>query len=324
MVQILVDGVGAVGARVARQLVERDDVDRVLLAGAGDERLTAVLASCGAAAAPAGPSSHPDAVVLAGPAGTHAEAARRHLGEGRPVVSVSDDVDDVTALLELDAEARARGVAVVPGAGFAPGLSCLLARHASNRLDEVDEIHVARSGAGGPSCARHLPTTLRGRSLDWHDHRWRHRLAGVGRERCWFPDPVGGLDCYPARLADPQLLVPAFPGVRTVSSRLAAGLLDRVRALVPVPRRFPAEGTLGAVRVEVRGRRGGVPEVVVLGALDRPAVAAATVATLAVVAAASGTLEPGAAGVATWPDADAALRELATVGVKAAEFTPSG
>ena len=322
--QVLVDGVGAVGARVARQLIERDDVERVLVAGTDDERVTAVLASCGPAAVPAGRSSRPDAVVLARPAGTHAEAARVHLAEGRPVVSVSDDVGDVTALLDLDAEARARDVAVVAGAGFAPGLSCLLVAHAASRLDEVEEIRVARSGAGGPACARHLLTTLRGRSLDWHDHRWRRRLAGVGRERCWFPDPVGGLDCYPARLPDPLLLMPAFPGVRTVSARLAASTVDRVGALVGVPRRFPPEGTLGALRVEVRGRRSGVPEVVVLGALDRPAVAAATVAALAAVAVADRTVPAGAAGLAGWSDTDAVLRELATVGVKAAEFTPAG
>ena len=50
-------------------------------------------------------------MLLAGPCGTHAELAAHHLGEGRPVVSTSDSIEDVRALLDLDAEAQARGVA---------------------------------------------------------------------------------------------------------------------------------------------------------------------------------------------------------------------
>ena len=27
-------------------------------------------------------------------------------------------------------------------------------------------------------------------------------IGGTGRELCWFPDPIGGRDCYRAALAD--------------------------------------------------------------------------------------------------------------------------
>src|ERR687895_764237 len=69
-------------------------------------------------------------------------------------VLIGDSIPAVRDLLDLDAEARERGLAVVVGAAFAPGLSCVLARHAASLFDEVDEIHVARHGTGGPSCAR--------------------------------------------------------------------------------------------------------------------------------------------------------------------------
>ena len=100
-----------------------------------------------------------------------------------------------------------------------------------------------------------------------------------GRELCWFPDPIGAEDCYRAALPDALLLVPAFPGVD-------AGHRPR-RGHPPRPPHRPAarccgrphpEGGPGAIRVEVRGRRGTSRDVVVLGAMDRPAVAAGAVA----------------------------------------------
>ena len=98
--------------------------------------------------------------------------------------------------------------------------------------------------------------------------------GGSGRELCWFPDPIGGRDCYRAALPDALLLVAGFPGVGRVTARLAATRRDRLTARLPMLRPPHPEGGLGAVRVEVRGRRGGDRDVVVLGAMDRPAVAA--------------------------------------------------
>jgi saccharopine dehydrogenase-like NADP-dependent oxidoreductase len=322
--RILLIGAGAVGARAARQLVEADDVGALLIAGSSPARCESVAASSGtkAAAFDPGRASHArlDAVVLAGPSGTHLEAARTHLAAGRAVVSTSDDVEEVRALLDLDAEARERGLPVVVGAGFSPGMTCLLARHAAADLDEVDEVHVARTGTGGPACARAHHRALGSRSLDWRDHAWQRRPAGSGRELCWFPDPIGAQDCYRAALPDALLLVPAFDGVGRVTARMAATRRDRLTAWAPMLRRPHPEGLVGAVRVEVRGRRGEARDVRVLGALDRPAVAAGAVAALAARAAARGELAPGAAGLANVADPVHWLAELARIGIKAAVF----
>ena len=64
-------------------------------------------------------------VVLACPA-PHAKAARRLLEAGVSVVSCSDDVEDVLALLDLDAVARQMRQTLVVGATASPGLSGLL------------------------------------------------------------------------------------------------------------------------------------------------------------------------------------------------------
>jgi saccharopine dehydrogenase-like NADP-dependent oxidoreductase len=322
--KVLVLGAGAVGARAVRQLVEADEVERVLVGGGSGRRTAQVAESSGPKVTVAGDdldaAGSVDVVVLTGPAGTHLAPARRHVAQGRPVVSVSDAVDDVRGLLDLGAEAAERAVPVVVGAGFSPGLSCLLARHAARDLDVVDEVHVARSGTGGPACARSHHRALGGQALDWRDHGWQRRPGGSGRELCWFPDPIGARDCYRAELPDALLLVPAFEGVGRVTARLSGTRRDRLTARLPMLRRPHPEGLVGAVRVEVRGRRDGARQVVVLGALDRPAVAAGAVAALAARAAVRGELRPGAAGLATLGDPVPMLTELARIGIKAAIF----
>ena len=318
--RVLVVGVGAVGARAVRQLVEHVDVDQVLVSDTDAGRQAAVVKSSGDKASAYEDGAAIDAVLLAGPAGSHVEAAREHLAAGRAVVSTSDAISDVRGLLDLAAEAKARRVPIVVGAAFSPGFSCVLARHAAAGFDEVTELHVARSGTGGPVCARQHHAALTGQALDWRDGGWHRRSAGSGRELCYFPDPIGAEDCYRAELPDALLLVPAFPGVERVTARLAATRRDRFSAHLPMLRKPHPEGLLGAVRVEVRGRRAGTSDVHVLGALDRPAVAAGAVASLALRWAVAGRLAPGAAGLGAVGESTAFLAALGEVGIKAAVF----
>ncbi|HEX6237485.1 MAG TPA: Gfo/Idh/MocA family oxidoreductase, partial [Acidimicrobiales bacterium] len=225
--RILLVGAGLVGARVGRHLIsaaEGDELafDRLLVADRRAKRRDAVVRSLGARAdAVAAPKVRDaDLVVLASPAATHPSLARRAVRSGRHVVSVADGVAPVEALLDLDAEAYERGVVVAVGAGFAPGLSCVLARHAASAFDAVDEVHVAHHGTGGPACARQHHSALRGIGLDWRDYAWRRRPPRSGRELSFFPDPIGGADCYRASLPEALLLVPNFPGVERVTARL--------------------------------------------------------------------------------------------------------
>jgi hypothetical protein len=180
---------------------------------------------------------------------------------------------------------------------------------------------VARLGTGGPACARQHHRALAGTALDWRDGGWLQRQGGSGRELCWFPDPVGAADCYRAALPDALLLVQAFPGVERITARLAATRRDRLTARLPMLRKPHPEGAVGAVRVEVRGRRGRRRETRILGAMDRPAVAAGAVAAVVAVAAARGDLATtGAAGLAQLVEPVGFLSELARRGVKAAVF----
>jgi hypothetical protein len=260
-------------------------------------------------------------VILAGPAGNHRALAEVALAAGASVVSVSDDADDVAGLLQLDEAARAAGVTVVAGAGFSPGLSCVLAGYAARSFERVDEIHVARVGVGGPACARQHHSASRARAQEWADGEWVVRRAGSGRLLCWFPDPIGGLDCYRGAFAEPLLLVPAFPGVHRVTSRYGSRRRDRLAARLPFVARPAPEGDLGALRVEVTGTQGLTRDARVVGAIDRPAVAAGAVAALAARWAADGRLShTGAAGLAGLVEPGPFLAVLAERGVKVAIF----
>ena len=321
MVTVGVIGVGATGARAARQLAGSDDVASVVLTG-GSARPDALRRSLGAVATVGDPFAAHDlhTVVLAGPAGTHLDLARRAIAQGANVVSTADCIPEVEGLLDLDAEARAAGVSVVVGAGFSPGLSCVLTRHVAGWMDTVDEIHLARFGTGGPACARQHHKALSNRSADWRDGEWVWRSGGSGRELCVFPDPVGSVDCYRAGLPDALLLHPALPEASRITARQAANRRQRLTSWLPMLRRPHPEGRIGAVRVEVRGRRDGVSVTEVVGAIDRPAVAAGAVAGVAARWAVAGRLRPGASGLASVVDPVPFLTDLLDLGVRAAVF----
>lgn len=329
---VAVLGVGAVGARAVRQLASSPEVGRVIVADTDGGRETEVVSAIAEErrVRPARNRAEwwagADVAIVATPPGTHRAAAERLLEAGVGVVSVSDAVGDVEGLLALDAEARERGLAVVAGAAFAPGLSCVLAAHAAASFDVVDEVHVAKVGTGGPACARQRHDALATEALDWVERAWERPPASTGRQLCWFPDPIGAEDCYRAASPDALLLSPAFGGVRSVTARVAANRRDRLTARLPMLRPPHAEGGPGAIRVEVRGRRGGATDVVVLGAMDRPAVAAGAVAALAAIGLGSGEIDAaGASGLAMRVPAASFLAELSRRGVKAAVFdgTPS-
>jgi saccharopine dehydrogenase-like NADP-dependent oxidoreductase len=222
-----------------------------------------------------------------------AHVARRALDAGAAVVSTSDDPSDVLDLMDLAGAADKAGLALAVGVAMAPGLSGYLARVVADGFDDVDEIHVAVHGTGGPDCARQHHRALASGTEVWHDLEWRERPGGSGRELCWFPDPVGPRDCYRYASAEPRVMVRAFPGVRRVSARMSATRRDRLTAWLPMLRPPHEEGGVGAMRVEVRGVAGAGRHVVVSGVAEHPARVCAAVATSVARRILGGEVPPG-------------------------------
>jgi len=262
-----------------------------------------------------------DVVVLAS-AGSHSAHAAELLAGGSHVVSTSGRLADVREMLELDDVARHAGVSMVVGAAVAPGLSGLLARHLTRRLTGCDELHIARHGTAGPSCAREHHHALRGWALGWHDGQWIERPAGSGRELCWFPEPVGARDCYRGELADALLIHRGFPDVERISARQSATRRDRLTARLPMLSRPHAEGGIGALRVEARGHDAAGARVThIIGIAELIGTAAAAMAS-AVVGVLQARVHHG--GVITTGDADLPaqpmLRAVLRYGVRLQEF----
>lgn len=325
---IAVLGVGATGSRVARQLVSTEGVERVTVVDRIADRARLVAESLASnvriecAEPRAWAHLGADVIVVATDVGSHRAAAIEAREAGAHVVSLSDDPEEVQSLLAMDEAFRHEGLVLAVGAGFSPGLSCVLAAHGARTFDAVDEVHIARVGTGGRACARQQRRAMRREATDWIDGSWVNCQAGSGRELCWFPDPIGARDCYQADLSEPRLLRPAFDGVTRVTARLASTRRERRLSRLFLPLSLEDRDRLGALRVEMRGLRDGRRETTVFGVIDRPAVAAGVVAAVAAVWAAEGRLHDGGAkGMASLVDTTPFLGELARRGVKAAVFT---
>lgn len=263
-----------------------------------------------------------DVVVLCAPA-PHAQLAERFVTAGVPVVSLSDDLADVTALTNMHALCDKSGVGLVVGAGMAPGLSGMLARHLAEQVPEVDELHVAVHGTAGPACAYQHHHALGTSALGWHDGDWVESPGGSGRELVWFPEPVHAHDCYRAALTDPLLLRRSFPQAQRISARVSATRRDRLTAHLPMLAPPHPAGDLGAVRVEVRGAlASGERVTAIAGAAGRTADLAAAVCAAVTVLLAAEPLPPGVHSTDGHELTERQLLHHATrLGVRVQEFT---
>lgn len=320
-------GAGVVGGRAARELVSGSSV-RVALGSDRPHRREELSRAFGDSASvsdDAGAASdRTEVVVLAGRGAGQAEQARTHLEAGRHVVATAGGHEVVSELLDLEGAARSSGVCIVVGTGFSPGLTDVLLAWAADRLGSVDEARFARLGAAGPACDRESASILDGEAPVLRDGAFVTSRAGTGRELCWFPDPVGGRDSYLASSAEPLMATVSVPGVQRASARMAVPPLRRLLHAVPALARSggdTSEGGVGAVRVEVRGTDAGGRSSIVLGALDRPGVAAAALVAEVVVALLEGSARPGVLTPGRLVDPSTMLRRLRTRGVRVAELS---
>ena len=320
---VAVIGAGVVGRRVVRQLAASGLVDRLILGSRRPERLHGFvrqLIGVDVEVIAPGPLPSVDVTVLAQPTGGHGELADEALGNGSHVVSVSDSLKDVQALLDLDAVATKAARSVIVGAAFSPGMSCLLARHAGSRFDRVEEVHVARMGTGGPACQRQLHRARTKEAIDWRDGNWRKRPGGTGRELVWFPDPLGARDCYRAALPDALLLSTNFPDADRITAKVAGTRRDRLTAWLPMLRSPHSDGGPGAVRIEIRGVRNGVQTTDVIGAIDYPSAVAGAIASIATEWSILDALPSGSWSLGMLDDPVPWLQELEKRGITAAVY----
>lgn len=340
-------GAGATGARAARQLAASPEVARVVLydpqASAARSAAESLGERASVAAGVENLLARCDVVVIAAP-GPQLDLAVAAVGHGAHVVSTSTSAE----LFQADAAARAASRSVVVGAGFCPGFSDLVLASLAQRLETVSEVEVASLGGGGVACSEERAGARRGAAQRWSGGAFVTVKERTPLDR-WFPPPIGMKLCVPSAGAVVPLAVEAFAGLKRASYLVAAGQgarlvdagmgiaesrlakpLDVAMAVARAGRRLvarpSAEDEIGAFAIEVTGTTSGRSEVLLAGAIDRPAVAAGTVAAaVAVRACTAGMGAPGAHGV-TWERGGVAplMAELWSRGVRAAVFGADG
>ena len=320
---VAVIGCGVVGKRVARQLAASGLVDHLILGARRPQRLHGFvrqLIDVDVEVISPGPLPESQITVLTQPSGGHAELAEEAISNGSHVVSVSEAIADVQALLDLDAVATKAERALIIGAAFSPGMSCLLARHCGQRFDEVQEVHIARMGTGGPACQRQLHRARTKDAIELRSGSWATRPGGTGRELVWFPDPLGARDCYRAALPDPLLLAANFPKADRITAKVSATRRDRLTAWLPMLRPPHNDGGPGAIRVELRGILDGVQATEVIGAIDYPSAVSGALASISAEWLLQEALPHGAWSLGMLDDPIPWLQELEVRGVTAAVY----
>jgi saccharopine dehydrogenase (NAD+, L-lysine-forming) len=156
---------------------------------------------------------------LAGPNFRNAlPVAQAAIGAGVPLVDVCDDWAVTLQILDLHQEARKAGVPVVVGLGASPGVTNIMARYASSRLDRTDEVHTSwvmrGSDLGGPACCAHLLYSLPDRAFVFQDGRMQDVKPFVdGREMVDFPE-LGPVEVTHIGHPEPFTLSRYLAGVR--------------------------------------------------------------------------------------------------------------
>lgn len=217
---------------------------------------------------------------------------------GISLVDICDDYDVTPKVLELHERARAKGVTIITGLGASPGASNLLAKLGAQRLDEPEEVHIGlvQSSAdpeGGPAVLYHVFHSMFGQVPTYTDGRYIEVAAFVdGAEEVAFPEPLGEFELYHIGHPEPLTLPRYVPSLKHVDCKLSlnppllremvVGLgqmglispealevkgvkLSPVDFFVAYLSHFSEEPLLkgvpyeGAVRVEVRGKKGGRP-----------------------------------------------------------------
>jgi lysine 6-dehydrogenase len=305
--RMLVLGAGLQGSACAYDLLQQPGVDGITIADLKPERIPAFLqphvgkrltllrldAQDGPAlrAAMAGHA----AVQNAAPYYLNLEVSRAAVDAGVHCADLGGNTEIVFKQQALDADAKQRGVSVIPDCGLAPGMVNILAAEGIRRMGDADAVKIYVGGLPQhpePPLNYQIVYSLEG-ALDYYTTpSWVLRdgtptkvdaLSEV--EHVTFPPPVGELEAfhtgggistlpwaYQSRVRTMEYKTLRYPGhVALMRPIRDLGLLDlepvRVKGRDVVPRDAfiatvspkltrPEGRDLVALRVEVRGRNG--------------------------------------------------------------------
>jgi lysine 6-dehydrogenase len=305
--RMLVLGAGLQGSACAYDLLQHPGVEHVTIADLKPERIPAflkpyvgkrlVLLHLDARDGPAlrNAIAGQAAVLNAAPYYFNFDVSRAAVDAGVHCADLGGNTEIVFKQQTLDAEAKQRGVSVIPDCGLAPGMVNILAAEGIRRVGEADAVKIYVGGLPQhpePPLNYQIVYSLEG-ALDYYTTpSWVLRDGKPARvdalselEHVAFPPPVGELEAfhtgggistlpwaYEGRVRTMEYKTLRYPGhVALMRPIRELGLLDlapvRVKGKEIVPRDAfiaivspkltkPEGRDLVALRVEVRGRGG--------------------------------------------------------------------
>jgi lysine 6-dehydrogenase len=318
--RMLVLGAGLQGAACAYDLVNTPGVEEVRLADLDVSRLPSFLESLVGGRLTPVPLDVRDrdavlsamrgcaAVMSAVPYYFNGPLAALALEAGAHFCDLGGNTEIVNQQKGLDAEARQRGLSVVPDCGLAPGLVNVMAQHGIDQFDRVDAVRLFVGGLPQhpePPLNYQVVYSLEG-VLDYYttpswvlrDGRLANVTALSEVEAVDFPEPVGRLEAfhtagglstmafrYEGRIPVMEYKTLRYPGhAYLVEAMRTLGFFDTdplaVKGTEVVPRdvaialmgprlRKPGGADLVAVRVVVSGEKAGVAQTLTSEVVDR-------------------------------------------------------
>ncbi|HEY0971627.1 MAG TPA: saccharopine dehydrogenase C-terminal domain-containing protein [Gemmatimonadales bacterium] len=309
--RMLVLGAGAQGSACAYDLLQNPEVKEVRLADLRPDPLPPFLAPYSGDRLIPTPLDvrdreavlalmrESDAVMSAIPYYFNGELAKLAVEAGTNFTDLGGNTEIVLEQKKLDAEARSKGITIIPDTGLAPGMVNVLAQLGIDRLDETDSVRIFVGGLPqhpeGP-LKYQVVYSLEG-VLDYYttlsfvlrDGRITQVAALSELEPVQFPEPVGELEAfhtagglstmaqrYEGKIPTMEYKTLRYPGhARIMEAIRELGLLELepvdAKGLKVAPRdvavaamgprlRKPKSPDLVALRVVVEGRKDGKPK----------------------------------------------------------------
>lgn len=309
---IVLGATGMMGRRAAEEFGRSPEVTRLTLAGRDLRKVQALAHEIGGAARAVQVDARDhhalvEAIkghdVAAGSIGPfylfEAPMAKAAIEAGVHYVSICDDHDATLEAFKLDGAAKERGITVLTGAGWTPGLTNIMAKKGAGMLDEAREVHVSWAGtyadSDGYAVQLHILHILTGLVPTFKDGRLTKVRAGTEPKTVRFPEPIGPVQVRHTGHPEPLTIPRYIPGLEhvTLSGGLTEGVLNRLSLLLTrlgltrtpkgrerllrlVTPTLPLIAGIGrpakplsGTHVEVRGHKDGKPARVVLTAVDR-------------------------------------------------------
>jgi len=139
-------------------------------------------------------------------------------------VDIDDDYDATKACLDFHEEARKAGVTAIIGLGATPGLTNVLARYGSEKLDKVDEIHTAWAWNSidpfmGSAIVAHYFHANAGEVPTYRDGKWVEVSALSEPEVVEFPSPLSEIEVCHVGHPEPVTIPRYIKGVKVVTNK---------------------------------------------------------------------------------------------------------